>query len=422
MKTPTTNATNQDLPTMTKRTSFAQLAVTIAILSALGLSACGKQSADTAQPAAEAKVEAEDHAGEEEGAHAEEAGAGDDAEGGGEAASAEVKLDDATLKQLGVELQPVQASAISEELRAPGEVIDSAYGTTLVTPRVVSLVVRRHAKLGDEVRRGAPLVTLSSVEVANAQADLRIAEQESRRVSALGREAVSGRRISEAQVAADRARAVARAYGLPGTAPGRANGEFTLTAPHAGRITEDEFVVGERIEPGKALFRLVDESTVWVDAKLPSGSVPRIAAGSEATVVFNGQRLTGKVLRAAHRTSDATRNASVRVEVPNQDDVLHGGDFVEVLFDAPPGAQASSTATGVSVPSEALVQLQGETVVFRRDQDGGIVAVPVRVGEVVGDHTLIAEGLKPGEQIVVKGAFALKSQMLKAQMGSGHGH
>lgn len=387
----------------------------------LGVTACGKKEAAPPQEAAAEAGAAKETEAKPEGEAGTEGEAGHAA--GEEEGTPEVKLDAATMQQMGVELQPVGASAVSEELRAPGEVVESAYGTTLVTPRVVSLVVRRHAKLGDEVRAGAPLVTLSSVEVANAQADLRIAEQESRRVSALGREAVSGRRIAEAQVAADRARAVARAYGLPGTAPGRANGEFTLTAPHAGRITADEFVVGERIEPGKPLFRLVDESTVWVDATLPAGSVPRIAAGSQATVVFNGQRMTGKVLRAAHRTSDATRNAAVRVEVPNRDDILHGGDFVEVWFEAASGTQAASKfATRLTVPNDALVQLQGETVVFRADADGGIAAVPVRTGEVVGGQTLVTDGLQAGDRIVVKGAFAIKSQLLKAQMGSGHGH
>ena len=390
------------------------LAVALAIALSFGITACGKQGA-AGVPAADdvSKSSANAAAAKEGGSQTK----------GAEEAAGELKLDATALTQLGVEVQPIGSGSISEELRAPGEVIDSAYGTTLVTPRVVSLVVRRHAKLGDEVRRGAPLVTLSSVDVANAQADLRIAEQEARRVSALGREAVSGRRISEAQVAVDRARAVARAYGLPGTAPGGANGEFTLTAPHAGRITEDEFVVGERIEPGKALFRLVDESTVWIDAKLPAGSVSRITPGSDATVVFNGQRLEAKVLRAAHRTSDATRNASVRLEVRNRDDVLHGGDFVEVLFDAPAGSQgASPTATRLSVPTEALVQLQGDTIVFRRDADGGLVSVPVRTGEVVGGRTLILDGLKAGDQVAVKGAFALKSQLLKEEMGGGHGH
>ena len=74
-------------------------------------------------------------------------------------------MDAAALKAAGIQLQAVQATALSEELRAPGEVVDDAYGTTLITPRVEALVVRRHARLGDEVRTGAPLVTPDSYRI-----------------------------------------------------------------------------------------------------------------------------------------------------------------------------------------------------------------------------------------------------------------
>lgn len=357
------------------------------------------------------------------GAEAGEDAAAGEADHDESEATALVRMDEAELAAAGIRLQTLQPAVLSESLRAPGEVVENAYGATLITPRVEALVVRRHARLGDEVRAGAPLVTLSSVEVADAQADLSIAEQEWRRVSELGREAVAGRRITEARVALDRARATARAYGLPGTAQGHANGQFTLTAPHAGRITEDDFLVGQRIEPGMPLFRLVDESTVWVDATLPSGIALRIGEDSVATVIADGQRIAGKVLRSAHRTSETTRTASVRIEVPNKGDRLHAGDFVEVRFDAGSAASIDNPALAqLSVPTNALVQLEGDTVVFRRTEDGALAAVPVRKGEVLGDRTVIEEGLEAGDAVVVEGAFAIKSQMLKAQLGEGHGH
>ena len=399
------------------RIRFLMLPLSAALL--LALAACTK-SPDAGAAKTGAEVPGTEHA-EGEKDHA--AGEGDHDEGGAEGTAGPVKMDDAAMKAAGIRLQTMEPSSLSEELRAPGEVVDSAYGTTLITPRVEALVVRRHAKLGDEVRAGAPLATLASVEVSDAQAELRIAEQEWRRVSALGRDAVAGRRITEAKVAVDRARAKAQAYGLPGTASGGVNGQFTLTAPHAGRITEDEFVVGERIEPGKALFRLVDESMVWVDAKLPPGTVSRIEPDSSAIIVVGSERIAGKVLRSAHRTSDATRTASVRLEVPNKDDRLHGGDFVEVYFQAASATdRAKKAATQLAVPTDALVQLEGETVVFRRNAEGALDAVPVRTGDVIGDRTVIREGVKPGDTVVVAGAFAVKSQILKAQLGEGHGH
>lgn len=329
----------------------------------------------------------------------------------------QVRMDAAAMQSAGIKLARLDAGSVAEKIRAPGEVLDDAYGTTLITPRVEGLVVRRHARLGDEVAAGAPLVTLSSVDVSEAQAQLAVAEQEWQRVESLGTDAVSGRRYAEARITVEQARARARAYGLPGTARGTVSGEFTLTAPQAGRITEDAFVVGERIEPGRTLFRLVDESVVWIDAKLPAETAQNVPAGSAATIVVGDGEIVGKVLRQAHRTSEATRNAIVRIEAANRDDRLHGGDYVDVYLE-----NRGSDGPRLSVPNSALIQLDGAPVVFRQSEPGVLAAVEIRPGAVIGDRTLIAEGLAPGDSVVVEGAFALKAQLLKEQMGEGHGH
>jgi cobalt-zinc-cadmium efflux system membrane fusion protein len=386
------------------------LARCLALLLAFALGACGKSAA----PASTEHAEAGDTAARD-AAHPQDATHADDA--APESTSQAIAMNADAMRAAGIVLRTLAPGDATGELRAPGEVVDNAYGTTLITPRIAALVVRRHARLGDEVRAGAPLATLASVEVSDAQADLRIAEQEWRRVSALGTEAVSGRRIGEARIAVDRARAKAQAYGLPGTANGSVGGEFTLSAPHAGRITADDFVIGERIEPGRALFRLVEESTVWVDATLPSGTSTRIEAGSPVVVVAAGRRLDGKVLRISHRTSETTRNATVRVEVPNRDDALHAGDFVDVYL-----REGAGDARRLLLPTTALVQIEGETVAFRRNAAGALEAVAVRTGDVVGDGTVIEDGLKAGDAVVVEGAFALKARLLKAQLGEGHGH
>jgi cobalt-zinc-cadmium efflux system membrane fusion protein len=386
-----------------------RLFCTAALLAALALlSACSDK--DATAPASTPAAEARHEEGGDHDEHAE-----------GEEGPTAIRMDEAALKAAGIVIAPVVASALSEELRAPGEVVDSAYGTTLITPRVDAIVVRRHAKLGDEVTQGTPLVTLSSVEVAQAQGTLRIAEQDWKRVQELGRDAVSGRRYTESQVAVEQARAAAQAYGIAGASAGKANGEFTLSAPHAGRITEDAFVVGERIEPGRTLFRLVDESVVWVDATMPAENANRIAVGSQAQIVLGETRMTGTVLQRAHRTSEGTRNALVRVEVPNDGDRLHGGDYVEVYLDAGDG-HAAAVPAGLAVPTGALVQLEGETVVFRQAADGTLAPVAVRAGDVIGDRTLVLEGLAAGDRVVVEGAYALKAQILKSQLGEGHAH
>ena len=54
--------------------------------------------------------------------------------------------------------------------------------------------------------------------------------------------------------------------------------------------------------------------------------------------------------------------------------------------------------------------------------DGAIAPVSVRAGAVVGDRTVIEDGLAVGDTVVVEGAYVLKAQLLKAQLGEGHAH
>ena len=388
----------------------------LGLFALLVLSACADES-DTQKKSTGTPAAAKSESQADE--HADDAEHGSDEHGDehGEEEAEAPRWDAAKLAEAGIRVEAVKRQSVGESLRAPGEVVDNAYGTSLITPRVEALVVKRHAKLGEEVTAGAPLVTLSSVEVASAQAALRLAEQEWTRVESLGREAVSGRRYSEAQIAVEQARATAKAYGLSAQQRAAADGEFTLTAPHAGRLTQDNFVIGERIEPGQALFRLVDESVVWVDAKLPAEQAHRIAVGTTAEVVLGEVRLTGTVVQRAHHTSEATRNAKVRLEVPNEADRLHSGDFVEVYLQAGDAGPAT-----LVLPTAALVQLEGDTVAFRQDDEDRLTAVPVRTGAVIGDRTVILEGLSEGERVVVEGAFVLKAQQLKSQLGEGHAH
>lgn len=379
----------------------------LAALTLLG--ACSSEQADNPAQAASATAAPEHDEAEGDG-HDEHA----EGEEGHEEEASPLKLSAEQLDAAGIKFETLAPMTLGEELRAPGEVLENAYGTTLITPSIPGLVVKRHARLGDEVKAGALLVTLSSVEVAQAQGELQLAEQEWKRVSALGAEAVSGRRYSEARIAVEQARAKARAYGIGGS--GGAGGQFTLSAPHDGRITEDEFVVGERVEPGHTLFRLVDESIVWVDAKLTPDNAHRIEVGAQATVVAGDARLPGKVTLRAHRTAEATRNAIVRIEVANTGDRLHAGDYVDALL------RASGTATEkLAVPTAALVQLEGKSVVFRRTADG-VEPVEVQPGSIIGERTEIIAGVSAGDSIAVTGAFTLKSRQLKSQMGEGHGH
>ncbi len=70
------------------------------------------------------------------------------------------------------------------------------------------------------------------------------------------------------------------------------------------------------------------------------------------------------------------------------------------------------------VPSDAIQQIDGQDVIFVRTAADRFAIRPVRIGETAEGKTHVFEGLKPGEQIVVRGSFVLKSQLLKSSMES----
>lgn len=328
-------------------------------------------------------------------------------------------LDAAAIKAAGIVIDKTATRTLSDELKAPGEVQADAYATVLVSPRVESQVLARKAKLGDLVKAGQPLVELSSVAVAETQGALIVAEQDWRRIAALGPQAVSARRYNEARVARDQARAKLRAYGLSDgqistllrAGSASADGSYDLLAPTAGRVNADRFLVGERVAPGRALFTLVKEDSVWVEAQLPPADAERIRPDDAVRILVHGTALAGTVIQRSHQIDERTRTVPVRIGVDNRGDLLHPGELVDARIAVGDGTPV------LAVPSDAIVLLQNQTTVFVTSGNGRFEPAPVVIGDTRDGWTVVTEGLKPGMPYVRKGAFALKARLLRSQLG-----
>jgi cobalt-zinc-cadmium efflux system membrane fusion protein len=328
-------------------------------------------------------------------------------------------LDAKAIKDAGIGLDKAAPRALTDELKAPGEVKADAYSTVLVSPRVESQVLARKAKLGDVVKAGDSLVVLSSVQVAETQGALIVAEQDWQRIASLGPQAVSARRYNEAKVQRDQARAKLRAYGLSDGQIGGllrkgsagADGSFELLAPAAGRVTTDEFLVGERVEPGRTLFTLVKEDSVWVVAQMAPADAERVKPDADARILVHDTEIPGKVVQRSHQTDERTRTVPVRIEVDNRKDLLHPGELVEARI------AAGTAVQKLAVPADAIVLLQNQPTVFLAKGNGQFEPAPVMVGDTRDGWTVITQGLKAGDSYVRKGAFALKARLLRSQLG-----
>ena len=321
--------------------------------------------------------------------------------------------------RLGIATAGVDLRTLAPEVRAPGEVYLNAYSTTQIAPRIDAQIVERHARMGDLVEADVPLVTLSSVEMADAVGNLLMNDREWRRVKLLGRDVVSESRYMQAQVSRQQAYAKVLAYGMPESEltrllkdadPSQATGAYTLYAPHAGIVMHDAFVVGEVVEAGRLLMELSDLTTLWVEARVDPELAFSIEVGDAVRVTADDRVwLSGQVIQRYQRLDEATRTLGIRIEVPN-DGTLHPGQFVNLAV------QSGTGVPGVAVPRTAVILVQGTPMVFKLEGDE-FEPQPVETGLSVGDWISITAGLSEGDVIAVENVFQLKSMLLKSQIG-----
>jgi cobalt-zinc-cadmium efflux system membrane fusion protein len=326
----------------------------------------------------------------------------------------------------GISTGKVAPRTLSEQVRLPAEVVVNAYQSANVTTRITAQVVARHARLGDVVDVGQRLATLSSVDMAEAQGALILAESEWQRVSGLGKQAVSERRYTEAEIARRQAMAKVLAYGMTMDEISRlrasgnaalATGEFDLLALQQGTILSDNFVVGELIEPGRVLFRISDESTLWVEASTVPSDLTEYEIGAPARIAHGDDHwIEGRVVQLHHQLDETTRRQGIRIEVDNTDDHLHPGQFVEAEISTGEGP------TVLAIPDHAITLIEGISTVFKLEGGDEFHPQAVTTGRSAGGWTEIRRGLAEGDEIAVDGVFDLKSLLLKATLGEGHAH
>ncbi len=321
---------------------------------------------------------------------------------------------------MGIVTAPVERRRLSEEIVAPGEVTINDYRSSQVTSRISSQIIARHARMGDTVKRGQKLLTLSSVEMAEAQSQLLVADREWLRVKKLGRKVVSERRFIEAQVNRQQAYAKVLAYGMTESQirallqqgdASKATGTFDLLSSQDGTVISDRFVLGQVVEPGQVLIEITDESLLWVETQLSPGDVADIDIGTVARIHRGADKwLKGRVVQIHRRINETTRTLPVRIEVNNPRGLLRAGLFVEVAL------QTAEGEAVIAVPKSAVTLLHGERVVFMLKGDE-LYPQLVEAGGVRGDLVEIKNGLKEGDEIVTRGVFLLKSLLLKSQIG-----
>ena len=297
-----------------------------------------------------------------------------------------------------------------------GEVVNNRYKTSIISAQSDVKVIRRHAVLGDHVKKGDPLVTLFSDELADRFTELRNNAKEWELVKSMGKRLSGKQRYSRAEANFRQSVTKVIAFGLstdeieaqvnkPNKNP---LGQFILKAPHSGIIQQDNFLIGQTVTSNESLFTLVDEQDIWVEAQLPADQQLDIEKGTEITLTVGDESYHGTLLQIAHNLSEVTRTRMVRISVDNRDHRLHPGQFARVFM------PTETFSLQMVLPETSFTKTpDGDWGVFVQVDEGEYKLEEVEIlGEMVGSR--IVSGLGRGTKVVTSGTFFLASEQAKA--------
>jgi RND family efflux transporter MFP subunit len=363
-------------------------------------------------------AESESKAGHDESSDESEHnhGGGDHESAGHEEQSSELFLTPKQQEMIDLEVVRLKMQPVADYIQVPGEVVSDAYSTSVISPLTDVRILKRHAVLGQHLKKGQPMVTLFSGQLAGLMGDLSISAREWSLVRKLGIQLAGKQRYDEARANYRQHVSKIKAFGISDdqivdlldSKSKQLLGQYTLYAPHDGVVQEDEFLIGQQFKAGAELFVLVNESQVWVQAQVPPTQRLEVNKGLLVTITIAGKKYSGSLSQLAHSINEVTRTRMARVAVDNHDHQLHPGQFAQVRLPTKEATQA------LTLPESSFTRTpDGDWGVFVETAPGSYQLKEVDVVSEFPGFRVI-DGLSEGTPVVTRGAFFLASEQAKS--------
>lgn len=171
-----------------------------------------------------------------------------------------------------------------------------------------------------------------------------------------------------------------------------------IKAPFDGVLVERYVELGELVDPGQRVARVVDPFTLEMHTSVTEREVGFLAEGAPALVTVDGldAMIQARVSYVALEADPMNGKFSVEIEVDNPDLRLRAG----VVARARVLKQVHRET--LTVPRDAVVRtVDGESVFVVRDDRA--VATPVRLGARQGMMVVVESGVQAGDRLVVRG-------------------
>jgi cobalt-zinc-cadmium efflux system membrane fusion protein len=330
-----------------------------------------------------------------------------------------------------VKVEELTTHAPADVIKATGTVEFNGDRMAKLLAPVAGQVQRLAVNVGDDVKKGQVLFTLSSRDVAAAVADHETAHKDfelAERTHAMTQdlyEHQAASRLSLQQSENELAKAQARVQQTAenltvlGIDPASADGTVAhsstvpVRAPIAGTIIDRAVTDGQFVgNDSNPLVTIADLSSVWVQADVFERDLRHIAVNETAdvsTAAYPADTFVAHVSRIASVVDPQTRTAKVRFLVANAGERLKPGMYASIDLHLP------GTTAAVTVPAKAAFVENGATFVYVQVGAQDFVRRSIQTTPSGADRLRVVSGLAAGDRVVADGVLLLRQ--LEADAG-----
>lgn len=324
-------------------------------------------------------------------------------------------------RALGLTTAEVELRPLEETTSLTARVVVPWSGQAFATTWLEGVVRELRARQGQAVEAGEVLAVVESLpllalrqQLAQTRIELALAEENVRRVRALGEVVVPGRELLSLEALRDERRSAVRTFErkVELVAPiGTAT--VAVRAPIAGFVDAVDVVLGQHVEPREHLFHVQDLGEVWLELEVPEGLAGRIERGQAVRASFPAA--PGRAFEGEVDFVEATVDPALHVRrayVPLQNS---GGALLPEMFGAAELVLGRSDDAFV-LPAEAVVTDGAERYVFLQEEEGVYRKKAVVVGRRQGASVEVLDGVYPGDVVVTQGNHQLASLFVQGTL------
>ena len=335
-----------------------------------------------------------------------------------EPALAPVQLDDRRRQLIGLQLATVTEAPLVDRIDTTGTIVPDERLQGYVQTRFAGWIRRVFVdQTYQYVRRGQPLFTIYSPDLASAEREYVLARATAVRLGSSEIEDVAAGASSLAAAALDRL----SQWGVPPREiarlkrTGMARDEVEIDSPMSGYIVDRAALPNMYAQPETRLYTIAALSDVWVYAAVFQDRIAEVKTGDPVSITIDsypGRVFAGRVDFIWPAMDETTRTVKVRCVLPNPQAMLKPGMFVRAEL-------LPQMGRGLLIPENGVLRTGRHNIAFIDRGDGYLQPVEVQLGAHLNDRFVVLGGLKEGERIVSSANFLVDSEsQLQAALGS----